>query len=131
MINETNAKRFCKDYTKIENYELAMNDKMQTWDCHHRNEQYYPKKDLIKLGLYSDCPPCELIFLTKKDHKKLHSTFWYFEETKRKISETKKGKPSWNKGKKPYEMTEETKKKMSKVRKGKHWKIVDGHRVWY
>ena len=64
------------------------------------------------------------------------------EETKRKISETKKGRPSWNKGKK---MPEELVKKLSEAHKGqtpwnkdgpgpnkgKHWKLVDGKRVYY
>lgn len=50
------------------------------------------------------------------------------EETKRKLSEINKGKV----------LSEETKKKMSESRKGKspsnkgkHWKIVDGKRVYY
>ena len=38
------------------------------------------------------------------------------EETRRKISETKKGRPTWNKGK-PH--SEETKKKMSEAKKDK------------
>lgn len=43
------------------------------------------------------------------------------EETKKKISETLKGKHH----------SEEARKKMSEARKGKHWKLVDGKRVWY
>ena len=50
------------------------------------------------------------------------------EEHKKKISEAEKGKPGPNKGK---HFSEETRKKMSAVRKGKHWKLVDGKRVWY
>lgn len=41
------------------------------------------------------------------------------EETKRKISESCKGKPAPNKGKKLGPMSEETKKKMSEAHKGK------------
>ena len=37
------------------------------------------------------------------------------------MSEAHKGKASWNKGKKG----------MSTSCKGKHWKLVDGKRVWY
>lgn len=44
----------------------------------------------------------------------------------------KKGQPAWNKGKK---MSEEQKVKLSAAHKGlckgKHWKLVDGKRVWY
>lgn len=50
------------------------------------------------------------------------------EETRRKISETLKGK-------KREHHSEETKRKISKshkgLRKGKHWKVVNGKRVWY
>ena len=92
MICIATAKSYCKDYTKIENYELAMNDKTQTWHCHHRNEQYYTRKDLIKLGLYFDCPSCELIFLTNKEHKQIHKYCAEAAERRRKISEANKGR---------------------------------------
>ena len=81
------------------------------------------------------------------------------EETRKKVSEAKKGCKVWNKGR-PF--SEETRKKMSESQKGernprygkhlseeqkrkiseackgrkhyemkKHWKLVDGKRVWY
>jgi len=63
------------------------------------------------------------------------------EETRNKISDklkgnqNSKGRPSWSKGK---HLSEETRNKISeKLRgmpsstKGKHWKLVDGKRVWY
>lgn len=74
------------------------------------------------------------------------------EETKRKISEVLRGQAAWNKGKK---MSEETRRKNSEAHKGKHpseesnrkrsetlkgrlsptkgkhWKLVDGKRVYY
>ena len=50
------------------------------------------------------------------------------QETKRKMAEARKGK----------HFSEETRKKMSEAQKGenspfygKHWKLVDGKRVWY
>ena len=43
------------------------------------------------------------------------------EETKKKISDVHKGK----------QISEETKIMLSKYWKGKHWKLVDGKRVWY
>lgn len=49
------------------------------------------------------------------------------EETRRKLSEAHKGKPTWNKGK---HSSEETKRKMSEAKKGRHWKLVDGKRVY-
>ena len=50
------------------------------------------------------------------------------DETKRKISESKKGTPAWNKGK---PCNENTKRKLSEFWKGKHWKIINGKRVWF
>ena len=50
------------------------------------------------------------------------------EETRQKISDVMKGKPAHNKGK---PMSDETKRKLSEAHKGKHWKLVDGKRVWY
>lgn len=45
------------------------------------------------------------------------------DETRRKISETLKNKSTHH--------TDVTKQKLSKLWKGKHWKLVDGKRVWY
>ena len=78
MINEKYAKKFCcEDLSLIENYELAINDTTQTWDCHHRGEVLpcgrFSRADLKKFGLYYNRPAAELIFLTKSEHKKLHS----------------------------------------------------------
>ena len=50
------------------------------------------------------------------------------EETKRKISETNKGNPGPWEGK---QLSEETKRKISEAHKGKHWKLIDGKRVYY
>lgn len=55
---------------------------------------------------------------TKGKHWKLS------EETKKKISESLKGM-------KRTPFTREHKKKLSEAKKGKHWKLVDGKRVWY
>lgn len=167
MINER-VKRLCKDFTKIENYEKAVNDQSQMWCCHHRLETHnsdeerrpvdISKAELIALGMYYDRPPEELIFLASTEHRRLHckgKPNWnkkgkhQSEEHKRKIAEANKGKLPWNTGK---HHSEETRKKMSEARKGiphseeakkrmseahkgknkgKHWKLVDGKRVWY
>ena len=59
----------------------------------------------------------------------------FSEEWRQKMSESHKGKEGWNKGK---PRSEETKRKLSEAMKGKshniklrHWKLVDGKRVWY
>lgn len=127
---------FCKDYTKIENYELAANDPNETWALHHRLETHFSdgterpvnarlsRIELIALNMYYYRPPEELIFLKRGDHAVLHAkgkVAWNrgkprSEETRRKISETKKRGASPMKGK--YH-SEETKRKMSEAKKGK------------
>lgn len=55
--------------------------------------------------------------------KGIHNPFYgkhHSEDTRKKISESKKGRT----------VSEETRKKLSEARKGKHWKIVDGKRVY-
>lgn len=49
------------------------------------------------------------------------------DETKRKISESKKGKGTWNKG---VPMSEEQKKKLSEAHKGKPAVIKGKHKVY-
>lgn len=152
---------YCNEIEKVENYELAKADNFKGWECHHHLETHNSDgerrlvqisvEELIALDMYYNRPPEELVFLLKSEHAALHGSFrtsnfgggWEkgkprAEDTKKKISETLKGKPS-------YIRTEETKRKMSEVRKGKpsrlkgttrpwkgkHWKIVEGKRVWY
>lgn len=81
MICERTIYLFCNgDITKIENYEKAINDKTQVWQCHHRLEimpfsnREISHKKLIEMGLYYNQPAEALIFLTEKEHKSLHSS---------------------------------------------------------
>ena len=71
------------------------------------------------------------------------------EESRKKMSEAHKGQTAWNRGKTTPDdvkkkmseankgkhfASEETRKKMSEAKrqwKVKHWKLVDGKRVWY
>lgn len=98
MINEQNCNAFCiEDISKIDNYEQAVNDKTQTWECHHRAEILpcgrFSAEDLKKFGLYYHRPANELIFLTKSDHTRLHFTGkTWSEESRAKLSETRKAK---------------------------------------
>jgi len=91
---------------------------------------------------YHSRPASELIFLTTKEHRRLHQ----------------EGKPAPNKGKKLGPMTDEHKRKISdsmtgmkrgpltdehkkklstankgqpSSNKGLHWKIIDGKRYWF
>lgn len=125
---------YCITPELIENYDKAIADTAQVWQCHHRLETHnsdgerrlvnISSEELKVLDMYFDRPPEELIFLTSAEHNSLHRKGRHHsvsEETKRKISEAKKGK----------HRTEETRKKQSEAIKGKHWKLVDGKRVWY
>lgn len=147
MICKANVKKYCSDMENIENYEIAASSE-DLWDCHHRLETHnsdgerrtvdLSKKELIALDMYLNRPASELIFIPHIEHIRLHNNGnQYFkgktpwnkdkkcgprsEETKRKIAETEKGKT----------ISKDTKRKMSESHKGKHWKIVDGKRVWY
>ena len=122
MISES-ALMFCLTPYKIENYEQAIADKTQVWECHHRLETHYPdgtkrprelfmsKKELMFYGCYFNRPAEELIFLTKAEHRALHHTG----------NKARKGLPAWNKGnhdsRKP--LTQNVKQKISKALKGK------------
>ena len=163
---------YCRAPELIENYDKAIADTTHVWNCHHRLETHTSDgerrlvdisiAELIALGMYYDRPPEELIFLTKAEHQRLHNVGksspmkgkHHTEDTKRKMSESNKGKHRIgpNKGK---HHTEDTKRKMSESHKGKvlseeqkrkiseklkgkpknrqakHWKLVDGRRVWY
>ena len=77
--------------------------------------------------------------------RRLNGSYKVSEETKRKISEAQKGKPKseetrkkMSEAQKGRKISEEHKRKMSEAHKGKpsptkgkHWKLVDGKRVWY
>ena len=99
MINEYTAKKYCsEDLSLIENYELAINDTTQTWECHHRGEilpcERFSKDDLKKFGLYYKRPAAELIFLTKAEHNRLHNMGVPLSEAHKKaLSEAHKGVP--------------------------------------
>ena len=107
MINEKCAKKYCcDDLSLIENYELAINDPTQTWDCHHRRESIYSAKDLIEIGEYWKRPAAELIFLTHSEHLQLHKKgVPKSEATKKALSEALKGVPNVKLSKKILQLT--------------------------
>lgn len=120
MISKA-IRRICEDYTKIENYEQAINDETQIWECHHRLETHFsdgterPKNaqisidELKALRMYFDRPAEELIFLTKAQHLKLHHIgLKASKSTRQKISKASKGKC----------VTDETRTKIAEAQKG-------------
>lgn len=119
MISES-VKKFCKDdISLIENYELAVNDQIQCWDCHHRRE-ITDNKSVAELKmecLYFKRPAEELIFLTRAEHTILHNRNRKISESaRRKMSLAKKGKSNWKKG---THLSLDTRKKLSIAKKGK------------
>lgn len=111
MINLRKVKKYCKDYTRIENYEEAVNDNTQTWHCHHILGEILSREQLKDHDFYYDVPPCMLKFVTETEHKSLHNKGKCpTEEHRRKISEANKGRS----------LNEEWRKKLGESHKGKH-----------
>ena len=109
MINEKQARKFCKeDLSKIKNYDLAIADTMQVWDLHHMTETWWncSRKELIDNECYYNRKACELIFLTRSEHIRLHMKN-ISDETRRKLSETAKN------------ISDETRRKLSEAAKCK------------
>lgn len=106
MIDKKRAIKYCKDdISLIENYDKAIADDIQTWHCHHRRETIYSVKELIDISEYYNRPACELIFLTKSEHMRLHKTGnanmlgkHRSAETRKKIGEARKGNHWYNNG---------------------------------
>ena len=92
---------FCRQPKLIENYDKAITDKTQIWDCHHRREELYSQKELIERGEYYDVPPEDLIFLTPSEHHKIDSKC-------KRVSEAHKG----------MKLSEEHKRRIGKAHKG-------------
>ena len=127
MINERQVKRFCKDYTQIENYEEAVDDQSQVWHCHHILGEILSREQLLDHDFYYDVPPCMLKFVTKAEHRRLHNKNrtgeknpnfgkHHSEETRKKMSEALKGEKNPNFGK---HQSEDTRKKLSESLKGR------------
>jgi len=83
-----NGEPYCNCYCRhpefIENYDKAIADTIQVWDCHHRREELYSQEELKERGEYFDVSPDELIFLTPAEHRKIDSFC-------KRMSEAKKG----------------------------------------
>ena len=115
-----NLKLYCyDDISDIENYEQAMNDETQVWDCHHRAEILpcgnLSRDTLKKFGLYYHRPASELIFLTKSEHMRLHAKGKHpSEESRMKMSKSRLG----NKNTLGRKLTEEHRRKISDSNRG-------------
>lgn len=147
---------FCAKPELIENYDEAVNDKNEVWACHHRMEEVFSRKELIRAGWYYNRRPEELIFIKRSEHDgnpRIHiEKRRALEKPKHTKPHTKETRELISKKCKGHKLSEETKEKMSLSRmghpvsdetrkklkesnknthKGQHWKVVDGKRVWY
>lgn len=113
MIHEYNATRYCcEDISKIKNYRKAVKDQVETWQCHHilETKKGLTKKQLIEMRLYWNRPASELVFLTVKEHQRLHRC----------------KKEPWNKGKKGIKHKKGTKhpprtpEQLERIREAQH-----------
>ena len=77
MISKKCLRYCCDDISLIENYDKAINDKSQIWDCHHKLEieLNLSRDELIEKDLYDNRPASELIFLTHGEHQRIHKTY--------------------------------------------------------
>lgn len=76
-----NLKRYCSyGFEKIENYDKACADGFNGWCIHHRlefttdGELAHTSSSLKRLGMYYNRPYFELVFMTVKDHRRLHNS---------------------------------------------------------
>ena len=151
ITNKYKVKKYCEDYTKIENYDEALKSPLK-YDLHHRREisENKSRKQLIAENLYYHRPPEELVFLEHGEHIRLHQEGEnnpmfgknLSAETRQKISEAQKGEKSYMYGKNlsvetrkrmsnaKKNMSAETRQRMSEAKKGLHWHTENGHRVW-
>ena len=98
MICEKTVKKYCKDFTKIENYDRAIADTTKVWECHHCFEALFTKEELIKYDWYYDVEPNCLVFLTQEEHISLHNKGRsHSEEAKRKIGKALKNRKDQSK----------------------------------
>lgn len=134
MIGKCIEEYCSEDISRIENYNEAILDDSQLWDCHHRRESIYTRAGLIEIGEYYDRPAIELIFLKRDDHNKIHHVGKHHSEStkermrksalnlppdvrdrqKRAVSNARKGKTTWMKGK---HHSEDAKRLISEKRK--------------
>lgn len=77
-VNKNKLQKYCDDYEKIENYDVAISAD-ELYEVHHRLEvadghEIHSKSELIAMNLYYHRPPEELIFLSRSEHRKLHNS---------------------------------------------------------
>ena len=98
------CRKYCKNPELIENYNKAIIDTENIWECHHKLEAFFTMKELIEMDRYYNVPARELIFVkNRKEHLR-----W-----------PHKGKNIMYEKMKNKKLTEEHKEKISKSHTGK------------
>lgn len=132
MISTKRIDKYCcEDLSKVQNYEAAIADTTQTWDCHHKLEMFMTKKELMVIGRYYNVPARELVFLTRKEHSqwphkgfcertKKHIGTHHTDETKQRMCNAKLGQKNPVYGM-HWKLSQETKDKMSLAKRGQCW----------
>ena len=148
---------YCNNFSAVENYELAKADNFEGWVCHHRLETHnsdgeerlvqLEASELKALGMYYDRPPEEFIFMKRKDHAKLHKIVTWHKNCNRRGTHFKMPE-GFSKiasermlgDKNPMKRPEQRKRQSERMKiaakgntnnKGKHWKLVNGKRIYY
>lgn len=135
MISKNTVRKFCNgNIAEIENYDEAVADKTCTWHCHHRMEiqpdgTRLSRAWMIEHDIYYNLDPCMLIFLTSKEHRKLHMDGHEVSEKNRQnfIERTKNMKHDNFRG---HNHSDDTKKKISEKIKGRKLVMVNGRRTY-
>lgn len=114
----------------VENYQAAVADTENFWECHHRLEIQGPFVNsgelLNKCGMYENVPAWQLVFLKQSDHRALHdgnrSETTHMKLRKPKSAEHRAKISAARKGQK---RSAETRAKISAARSakifGNHW----------
>lgn len=119
MISERSAKAYCKDFTKIENYEATIADTTQTWICHHKLEAFLTMKELKEIGRYYNLPARELVFVkNEKEHQEWPHKGHIEKIDKYNHNLVKHYENQWNKGR---HWSKEHKEKFSKTVENRIW----------
>ena len=133
-----NWKSYCSEPLElVENYMAAKADDFEGWCMHHKLEiqsdgTRVSVQELKDQGLYYDRPSNELVFMRFGEHTTLHMLGnarmkgkQLSEETRKKLSQSLKGKSPWNIGRR---LSADTRQKMSESRKGKNHPFFGKHR---
>lgn len=72
--SERTLKKYCNNYTSIENYYEALTSPYK-WIVHHKNGLYTDRITMLYEKTYYDLSAKDLVFLPAYKHSKLHKIF--------------------------------------------------------